>query len=297
MKTPFRSALCILACLILTAHHGIAAEEAVALPEKEAQAVAERSIRLECVDQKLDELEDEDQEVRERAEQELLSMGPAVAHVLKKALETRKGPEIKVRAERILSFFEEGGQAVNGLKVKLVVERKTVKANEELAFKITLKNITKKDVNILRASNMHRGDLFENGSLFEGVYSRDDGRTIYPNLIRTIPAYSAVTFEVKGTVLEGFPGPSLDGSKPRIQYPLRFSLFELSLDGPGLHTLKVILGNLKIDEGTRNQKTYEQYILDNDNIDLEHSAPLNKSAPVWTGTSASNGVQIQIEEK
>src|SRR5262245_29526492 len=115
-------------------------------PQGEAKkATAKEIARL------IDDLDANDFGTRERATKELLALEGQALEPLKKALAGNRSPEFTARARNILrslAIHEPGGEAVNGLKIRLTADRESAKPGDPVKLVMSLCNMTDREMNV-----------------------------------------------------------------------------------------------------------------------------------------------------
>ncbi|MBI3828733.1 MAG: sigma-70 family RNA polymerase sigma factor [Planctomycetes bacterium] len=203
------------------------------------------------------------------------------------------------------------GDAVNGLKLELAANKKTVSPGDTLTFTIKLKNITDGNLNVLVGypigalgkSVFERGDVLRlvpetDGALgtplpyqvLVGIGPGVDFVTIPANSqveytcvvaygIQKIKAYSAAwTKEKAGQNLAGYTF-----GRPTQQTPQGYPEFFLPADAAGTHRF-VLFHEVTEQHNTAATKN-------------GYGCKLDEQAPYWSGKVASNAVQVAVRAK
>ena len=99
----------------------------------------------------IEDLGDEQFEVRERATQDLIAAGPVAYEAVRQVRASTQDPEVRQRAEQILSelaVLMPGGEAVDGLKICMSADKKSYRPGDTVELSVTLCNLTDNDLNV-----------------------------------------------------------------------------------------------------------------------------------------------------
>ena len=226
--------------------------------------------------------------VRERAARELKALEAKALLALKEALRAPPSAEFEQRARalvRELAIHEPGGPVVNGLKVRLLVDRDTLRTGQTVKLTTILGNMTDGPLNVCVGFTTC-GNYFTAGSTVRDVVpSGKTAKEVAPRwlvgfcgtgagpMFLTLPPKGTQTYETPVTVMQK------DGKTYLALGANRFT----ALDTAGrVHTLRMVL---------------EVTPAHNRDVGFGKGSgvrPTNEQAPYWSGSVRSNDITLTV---
>jgi hypothetical protein len=248
-----------------------------------ARATAEQVARL------IADLDSSRFVLRERATRELLALKAQAVGPLRKALGQGGSVEFVRRASAILdslAVYLPGGEAVNGLKLRLTADRDTVRMGETVKLTTALCNMTDKPLNVY-IGYTYCGTYLECGSALHRAAPAVKGKElgeVAPQckvgfcgtgagpMYVTVPPKGLVTFQTPVTAVE------MNGKDAYALGKRRFFVLE---SAGGIDAVRMVLTATPADNVLRGSKGVAV-------------RPADEHAPSWTGAVRSNDVQIKV---
>jgi hypothetical protein len=224
--------------------------------------------------------------VREQATRDLLRAKERALAPLHEAMKTNNSLEFRRRTAMILeklAIYEPGGQVVAGLKVRLTIDRESVRMGDTVIFTTSLANMTDQPMN-LQVGFTTCGNYFECGSVLcrKAPGNKDSEPkwivgfcgTGAKGILATLPAKSVKQFQVPGKLT------SRDGKAVLLLGKSAYAIQALEEKGPT--TFRIVFQNQGVPpKGPVGGK----YVPD---------PPANPDAPYWNGIARSNEVTLKI---
>jgi len=141
-----------------------------------------------------------------------------------KALEERKSAELQIKAKHFLELFEGGGETVNGLKLKLKVDKQKLAPGENIVFTLVVCNLGGQPQE-LNAGDEYEGEFFKSAQCLRRLVTEGNttvekkpslprkklGRRVPPYKVN-VPAWSFLEFTVEAHVCAAEVGLHFLGS-------------------------------------------------------------------------------------
>jgi hypothetical protein len=219
-------------------------------------------------------LDSDDSADRERASEELARIGQGAVKALQRAAKNHRSPEVRARAAAILDALDGGGPVVNGLKLYLSADRKTLRPGDRVVLTARIVNRTAADIN-LYVGYSTGGPDFESGSALQaslggaGRWTAGFCGTGAGPIFATVPAGGEIRYEAPATF-------GVDEGKPY----LAFRWYRIDLARAGDLELRL---EHAVDHRRNSDQGHRGFRRGPDN-----------DAPFWTGEIKSNLLKLQI---
>ena len=251
---------------------------------------------LESIKSFIAQLEDEQFEKREAAVRALCRAGQPALEPLKQMLSGRKerSPGFLINARRLVELLDLGGQAVDGLKIRLAADKTAVAPGGEIEFAITLCNLTEK-AKILRPFYLPGVNYFECGWTFDikgeekGVATEFKKAITITRIIEEVnkdsefvnlPAFSVLRYQARGRFgVAAREGPGVGFENPQNR---QYASYVIGPPGKSHSTFQGPLNRIQ---------RFSVWLAGNPDL-----APEDESRErFWRGWAESNKIEIHLD--
>jgi hypothetical protein len=225
-----------------------------------------------------------------RAAEALADAGEAALNALRRA-ETSVNPDLRDKAKAVL--LRVVGPAVGGIAASLSLEKKQVKSGESVKFNLTFWNTTDKDVNMYWGwKSPDYGDTDQPADMLVIVNGEGKNRTI-TGRVYTGPGTERSA--KAGPVFKTLAPHSGARVKGTIAFVDSFPLNGQTVNTPGLQLSNNSVLALKDLKNLTTVRLRYFAECNPDDRKAEQGKPEKPDAGYWTGTLASNEVELALE--